>query len=166
MEFGGGIPDGVNVADHDIEGIAPRADGLKLVGRVVGVGFDCGVGGQGNMSVEMVEAVCVLVGEPTLCCREDLFVISKVGIAEGAEGKSGGIEVGLSGFGVGGLSALISKETWSGSSSEVGLEVGLCWLDWKGLERDGGVGEDLLPSDTKFGEAEELQGLMPLRPVV
>ena len=118
------------------------------------------------MSVEMVEAVCVLVGEPTLCCREDLFVISKVGIAEGAEGKSGGIEVGLSGFGVGGLSALISEETWSGSSCEVGLEVGLCWLDWKGLERDGGVGEDLLPSDTEFGEAEELQGLMPLRPVI
>ena len=117
------------------------------------------------MSVEMVEAVCVLVGELKLCCREDLSVISKVGI-EGAEGKSGGIEVGLSGFGVGGLSALISKETWSGSSCEVGLEVGLCWLDWKWLERDGGVGEDLLPSDTKFGEAEELQGLMPLRPVV
>ena len=81
MEFGGGIPDGVNVADHDIEGVAPRADGLKLVGRVVEVGFDYSIGGQGNMSVEMVEAVCVLVGEPTLCCREDLFVISKVGIA-------------------------------------------------------------------------------------
>lgn len=166
MEFGGSISDGVNVADHDIEGVAPRADGLKLVGRVVGVGFDCGMGGQENMSVEMVEAVCVLVGETTLCCREDLFVISKLGIAEDAEGKSCGIEVGLSGFGVGGLSALISEETWSGSSCEVGLEVGLCWLDWKWLERDGGVGEDLLFSDTKFGEAKELQRLMPLRPVV
>ena len=105
------------------------------------------------MSVEMVEAVCVLVGEPTLCCREDLFVISKVGIAEGAEGKSGGIEVGLSGFGVGGLAALISEETWSGSSCEVGLEVGLCRLDWKWLQRDGGVGEDLLPSDAKLPHA-------------
>ena len=153
MEFGGGIPDGVNVADHDIEGVAPRADGFKLVGRVVEVGFDCGMGGQVNMSVEMVEAVYVLVEEPTLCCREDLFVISKVGIAEGAEGKGCGIEVGLSGFGVGGLSALISEEAWSGSSCEVGLEVGLCWLGWEWLERDGGVGEDLLPSDAKFGEA-------------
>ena len=68
MEIGSGIPDGVNVVDHDIEGVAPRGDGLKLVGRVVEVGFDCGTKDQENMSVEMIEVVCVLVGEPTLCC--------------------------------------------------------------------------------------------------
>ena len=84
MEFGGGVPDGVDVADQDIEGVAPGDNGLQLIGGIVGVGFDCGVGGRGNMSIEMVEAVCVLVGEPTLCCREDLLVISKVGIPKGA----------------------------------------------------------------------------------
>ena len=61
MEFGGGIPNGVDVADHDIEGVAPRADGLQLVGGIVEVDFDCGVGGQGDMAIEMVDRVFVLV---------------------------------------------------------------------------------------------------------
>ena len=56
-----------------------------------------------------------------LCCREDLFVISKVRIVKGAEKKSCGVEVGLSGFSVGGLSALIGEEAWSGISCEVGF---------------------------------------------
>ena len=38
--FGGGIPDGVYVADHEKEGVTSRADRLKLVGRVVEMGFD------------------------------------------------------------------------------------------------------------------------------
>ena len=94
MEFGGGVSDGVDVADHDIEGVAPRADRLQLVCWIVEVGFDRCVGGQGNVSIEMVEAVCVFVGNPTLCCREDLFVISKVGIAKGTEGQVCRVEVG------------------------------------------------------------------------
>ena len=119
-----------------------------LVEMIVEVGFDCSVGGQGNMAIEMVEAVCVLVGKPTLCCREDLFVISKVGIAKGAKGEACEVEVGLVDFGVGGWSALIGKEAWNRSACEVGFEVGL------GLLGNGGIGEDLLPSDAKFGEAK------------
>ena len=106
------------------------------------------------MTIEMVEAVCVLVGIPTLCCRQDLFVISKVGIAKGAKGEACEVEVGLVGFGVGGWSALIGKEAWNRSACEVGFEVSLGGLAWEWLERNGGIGEDLLPSDAEFGEAK------------
>ena len=88
------------------------------------------------MAIEMVEAVCVLVGKPTLCCREDLFVISKVGIAKGAKGEACEVEVGLVGFGVGGWSALIGKEAWNRSACEVGFEVSLGGLErngWRGM---------------------------------
>ena len=56
MEFGGGVSNVVDVADHDIEGVAPRANRLQLVCWIVEVGFDRCVGGQGNVSIEMVEA--------------------------------------------------------------------------------------------------------------
>ena len=68
-----------------------------------------------------------------LCCLENLFVISKVGIPKCAQGEVGGVEGGGGGFSFCGWAALVGEEVWNWSSGEVGLEITLCWLDGKGL---------------------------------
>lgn len=44
VELGGGVADGVYVADHSLKGIASGTDGEEFVGGVGVVGFDSSVG--------------------------------------------------------------------------------------------------------------------------